>query len=540
MLKILESLGSIWSWVEGKLLWGLVLFTVYVSIILFLRMRKAIVFDPWMNLSQETPPDLGKGLADLLLFKIREIQNIHQKCIGQIGLWTPYHDVPVFQQDLDEDLRLLSSFDLGSGGEKTGKVMMFLFRLIRLMFQPTKLKGSIHQYGNDVLLQVTLERFKNQASGPRGTQVWYAKGKSAAPEQFPELVEEIAYQIYVELVGSSLFKSWRSFRDYTNGLEHYLAHKDIGKKKDLAAAQSLYQKALDEEPNNPAVCYNLGVLKYFSYEQEENEEAIEYFREAVLSGDPDLRVRAHSGLANALVQQYSRYCAGDANTPGEAILHAEQAIAIDPSSDVANKALGFAYHQQSEVDGLNEHTANQYRELAKTHYEKAFTRNPKYYEAYNNLGNLYLGWADKPPKGKRAERLAKAIKMCERALGVEPTYRLAYDNIGNAYFKLKNFCEAERYYKLALQYYPGYPEAINDLAMLYLTAGFPDRNFSQALTLHNQALSKPKLKETQKKKLCRAFHKSINSEPGSPDQFKLNPRLVESLQKSDCSCVPAV
>jgi tetratricopeptide (TPR) repeat protein len=539
-MKIFDFIESSWNWIQGKLLLGLALFFAYITITLFLRMRKAIVFEPWMNLSKDAPADLGKSLADLLLFKIREIQSIHQKCVRQIGLWTPYYDVPVFQQELDEDLRLLASFDLGNHGDKTGKLMMFLFRLIPLMFQPAKLKGSIHQYGDNVLLQVTLERFKPKDSAQRGALVWHVNGQAAMPEQFPGFVEDLAYQIYVDLVGSRLFKSWQSFRAYTNGLGHYLLFTDIHKAQDSSDACTLYEEALKEEPNNSASYYNLGVVRYFRYQQDENEKAIECFQRALQSSDLNLKAQAHSGLANALGQLHSRFRAGDSNTLPDAIFHALQAIEIDPSSDVANKALAFAYHQQSEVDDLPEAQAHQFRTLAIRHYQQAFNKNPKYYVAYNNLGNLYLEWAPKLPEGRKRQKcLKRAIAACEKALDIEPAYHHAYDNIANAYLTLGRFDQAERYYKQALQYAPNYPEAKNDLAMLYLTPDFAQKNFAKALTFHIQALCMPDVKATQKAKLCKAFQKKLSgdSETRIRDEFKQYPDQVQQLQTQECSCV---
>lgn len=545
MWEAIEWIKTIWGWFEANLIRGLALVVVYIVITLLRRTRKAILFEAWVNLSKDASADIGRSLADLLLFKIREVQSIHQKCIRQIGLWTPYYDVPVFQQEMDEELRLLASVELGNYGDKVSKLIMFLFRLMPIVLQPARLKGRIHQFGDEVLLQVTLENHKPKGSGEGKTRVWHVKGKAAASEQFPQFVEELAYQIYVDLVESTLFKSWQSFRAYTSGLMHYLAYTDINTDEDFSEADRLYQDAVKTEPNNAAAYYNLGVLKYFRYQQDENEKAIEYFQRALLSSDYRLKAQAHSGLANALCQRYHRFKTGDKQTLQDARYHALQAIEVDRSSDVANKALAFACHQLSEVKDMSDDEARGYRRQAIKHYKKACAKNPKYFIAHNNLGNLYLEWATKLAEGRKRQRcLKRAISACERALDIEPSYHHAYDNIGNAYFELGQFDKAERYYNLALQYSPHYAEAKNDLAGLFIARGLAQKDsdrgdFAKALSFHTQAISTPQIKDTQRMKLCGAFQQRLNGAPEIVDRFRQSyPTEVRRLQELGCCCVP--
>lgn len=545
MQEILELIKVIWRWIEVGLLLGLALIVIYSMTMLFLRMRKAVMFEAWVNLSKDTPQDIGRSLADLLLFKIREVQSIHQKCIRQIGLWTPYYDVPVFQPEMEKELRLLASVELGNYGDKMTKLMMFLFRLVPMVFQPAKLTGHIHQYGDEILLHVTLENYRQKGSRARKTLIWHVSGKALAPEQFPQLVEELAYQIYVDLVGSSLFKSWQGFRAYTIALRHYLAYTNINNDQDFDEADRFYQDAVKTEPNNAAAYYNLGVLRYFLYQHDDNEKAIEYFQRALLSSDYRLKAQAHSALANALSTRYHRFKAGNENTLRDAIYHAQEAIKLDPSSDVANKALAYASHQFSEIKNLPEDVAKEYRERAINHYKKAYQINPKYFIAYNNLGNLYLEWSAKQTQERQRKKyLELAIAACNQALIIEPSYHHAYDNIGNAYFALKQLDTAEEYYKRALQYNPKYPEAKNDLAMLYVTRGlkrkdFAQEEFAQALALHIEALSMPQMKETQRKKLCNAFQQRLDGKPLTIDQFRQSfPTDIKRLQELGCGCVP--
>jgi tetratricopeptide (TPR) repeat protein len=145
-------------------------------------------------------------------------------------------------------------------------------------------------------------------------------------------------------------------------------------------------------------------LKYCRYENDQNNKAIEFFNKALRSSDKILKGHAHSGLANALCQSCGRFKTGNVNTLREAKFHAEQGLKISPKSDVANKAMAYAYHQYSEIEDLEKSEREQSLNLAIKHYKKAFRKNPKHYIAYNNLGNLYLEYANNM-MGRRRRRV---------------------------------------------------------------------------------------------------------------------------------------
>jgi tetratricopeptide (TPR) repeat protein len=443
----------------------------------------------------------------------------------------------------DEDLQLLASVSWEITAKRLASLITFLFRLVPFVLQPAKLRGSIHRYGREIYFQVLLENYKPKGAKSRTTRVWETKGEAATPERFPILLDELAYQIYLELAGTDLYKSWQSFRAYANGLAHYLSYTDIPNDHDFKEAEKFYQEAIALEPNNPASFYNLGVLKYFRYEHDENEKAIELFRKALPSTDQRLKGHAHSGLANALTQRHHRFKVPNPDTLPEAGFHAEQAIAIAPKLDVANKALAFAYHQSSELENLPKNEADRFRQQAIKHYRKACRKNPKYHFAYNNLGNLYLEWAVKSLHGRKRQRILKrAIDACQHAVDIQPSYHHAYDNIGNAYLALDRLKEAEDHYRIALQYQPEYAEGKNDLAMLYLMKSFARYDPIQTLALHHEAISLSKMTTTQREKLCKGFQQRLKKAPKENVTSLLgtrHPALLQQLTQSHCSCLIA-
>lgn len=70
----------------------------------------------------------------------------------------------------------------------------------------------------------------------------------------------------------------------------------------------------------------------------------------------------------------------------------------------------------------------------------------------------------------KAGKLESAVEKLERILSEEPTFGKAYNHLGwlNE-TKFKNFNEAEKYYKLALQYAPEYTASYKNYAILLST-----------------------------------------------------------------------
>lgn len=68
--------------------------------------------------------------------------------------------------------------------------------------------------------------------------------------------------------------------------------------------------------------------------------------------------------------------------------------------------------------------------------------NPRHFIAHNNLGNLYLGWAQLTDNTTvRRKLLKQAIRECQAALKILPSYVFAHDNLANAHLGLGQFTE---------------------------------------------------------------------------------------------------
>ena len=396
-------------------------------------------------------------------------------------------------------------------------------------------------------LLATLDFYTPTKWRTSATSLWEVVQEKSTDEKVPEAVEELAFRIYLDLTREEIFKSWAGFRAYTNGLASYLSYVDLQRPADYQQAKIHYSEALELEPNNPAIRYSMGVLEYYQWDVDRNNEAIKNFQDAVAASQTHLRSYAHSGLANALLQKYSRYNIRDPRLLEDAVYHAQRAVEIDPELDMSNRALAFAYHQLSESQATSTDPAVRRlsatnRELAIQHYTRAFELNEQNYAAHNNLANLYLEWGTREAaedKVRSVKNLRRAIQECEATLVINPQYFLAFDNLGNAHLELGELEKAADSYKTALRYKPDYPEGTNDLGAIHLNKTFPGRNVPDALRYHQDALLLlPKPEQQQhRQKLCTLFGKRWLLHVADQPEAQLDPAMRQTLLDAHCTCV---
>jgi tetratricopeptide (TPR) repeat protein len=105
---------------------------------------------------------------------------------------------------------------------------------------------------------------------------------------------------------------------------------------------------------------------------------------------------------------------------------------VSQTSAVLINKTGIAYHQMMDL-----RTAQKY-------YEKAVKANPKYAEAWNNLGAVHYG----------QKRYKRAIGMYRKALEIAPNSASVHSNLGTAHFARKEYDRAIACYQRALELDP--------------------------------------------------------------------------------------
>ena len=203
-----------------------------------------------------------------------------------------------------------------------------------------------------------------------------------------------------------------------------LRHHNAG---DLETARNIYQKILQQEPDQPVALHFLGVL---AHQVDRNDVAVDLIGRAV-ANRPDY-AEAHGNLGLAL------HALGRLD---EAVASYEAALAIKPDFAECLYNLGNALHERGNQDE------------AVASYEKALSLNPDFAEAYDNLGNALRD------QGK----LDEAVASHRKAIAIDPDYAEAHNNLGNALQAQGKPDEAVASYRRAIALKSDYAEAHNNL-----------------------------------------------------------------------------
>ena len=89
MTNLLSQLKEALLWLEAALPLLAALLVVGAAARLYFRSRRQLVFEAWVNMAEGTGPDLGRSVADLLLFKLRFVKSIHDQSVRKLETWQP-------------------------------------------------------------------------------------------------------------------------------------------------------------------------------------------------------------------------------------------------------------------------------------------------------------------------------------------------------------------------------------------------------------------------------------------------------------------
>lgn len=191
-----------------------------------------------------------------------------------------------------------------------------------------------------------------------------------------------------------------------------------------------------------------------------------------------------------------------------------EAIKLDPDNAELN-------HQTAVVmRNLGEY------KLSLKYFEHALTLQPKYPEARNNLGTLYL------VMGKWDKAIACFKEAVSDILYNSPQF--AYNNMGYAYFKKGDYDKAIESYKLALKSSPSYTLCYSNLARAYEAKG----ELAEAVAAYRQCvfyfpkdsaahlgLAKALLSLGKKKEAKEELNLTIRADPAGPQAKEAKEKL---------------
>jgi DNA-binding winged helix-turn-helix (wHTH) protein/Tfp pilus assembly protein PilF len=251
----------------------------------------------------------------------------------------------------------------------------------------------------------------------------------------------------------------------------------------VPAAGLLNRPASLDKPNELVSMIEKADDAYFQYRFAENETAIELYQRSIRH-DPS-NVRAHAGLANALVQRVMRWPQGDA--PGartftkledalkagfvdqpkaqqvlrRAMRMAQRAVQLNPRDAAAQKALAFVNSARRDFDG------------ALSGYKLAVSLDPDAWGPMINIGDIL------EIQGRAAEAVPyfeKAYVTMTRVYGaqtvrVRPWHSELGIHIGDAYRARGQLKQSAQWYRKVLDSAPLHPAATGRLAGVLQQSG---------------------------------------------------------------------
>ncbi len=205
----------------------------------------------------------------------------------------------------------------------------------------------------------------------------------------------------------------------------------LADKQQLRAKESQLKQFISQNPRVAEAHLNLGNIYW---EEGRDGKPIRHYL-AAIKLNPNY-AEAYYNLGNVFFVQGEHE---------QAVQAYNKALEIKPGFAPAHNGLGNALIDEK-----------QYLKAVES-YQKAIQLEPNYKEANYNLCAAYV----------YAARYNEAISACLNSLKFTEDAR-AYNNLGNSYFRIKQFDEALRAYKKALELNPQLPEAHFNIAAISL------------------------------------------------------------------------
>ncbi|MDP6590132.1 MAG: tetratricopeptide repeat protein, partial [Alphaproteobacteria bacterium] len=228
-------------------------------------------------------------------------------------------------------------------------------------------------------------------------------------------------------------------------IEEGLAHHRAGRRE---AAEALYRRVLEIEPEQPDALHLLGVI---AHQRGMHGEAIENIQRAIAASATTARYH------NSLGEAYR--ASGEAE---QAMAAYRRALDLDPGHAQSHYNLGIALMSQTRL------------EEAIASFRRTLEIDPGDAKTHINLGNAF----------KKSARLDDAVACYREAVRLRPGDAGGHYNLGIALKLQGHLEEAVRCYRAALAIEPGSAKAHNNLAVALREQG----RFEEAIANYRGAL----------------------------------------------------
>lgn len=212
--------------------------------------------------------------------------------------------------------------------------------------------------------------------------------------------------------------------------------------------EKAYRKLLSENPANPDIYHQLGILYY---QQGKTRKAESFLKKAVELSPGSPEFLSNLGLVEMNLKNYK-----------EAIISYEKSLELRPDIPEILNSLANAYIGNDDLT------------KAEKLFEKLLLLKNDYPEAYYNFASFCMKKGDYP----------RALPLYEKAISLRPDYASAYNNMGNALAELKEYEKALSAFSKAVEIKSDFYEAYINMGNLFLAM---DR-IDEALETYSKAI----------------------------------------------------
>ena len=251
---------------------------------------------------------------------------------------------------------------------------------------------------------------------------------------------------------------------------------------ELSEAKTIYDKILQNNPNDPIALHFKGVI---AHQRKNNNEAEILIRKALVINPNYAEAQNNLGVVlkdlNKLDEAMSCYQKAVSIKPDyasgyynigvllkklgrldEAVVSYRKALVYNPGNADVHYNLGNTLTELGEF------------EEAIISFRKTVEINPHHAKGYNHLGNVIK------INGKPSE----AVSYYQKAIALKPNYAEAHSNLGATYKELRCLNEAELCYRKAIDINPTFTEALGSLGIILQGLG----RLSEAISFFRRAL----------------------------------------------------
>ena len=228
----------------------------------------------------------------------------------------------------------------------------------------------------------------------------------------------------------------------------------LAKRGELIEAEKIYNKILQNSPNNQEAKKGLAMLDQNLDSARPRQDQIDFVMSLYSSG----KIIEAIESINELVQKFpkepllyniSGACYLAAEMIQEALKSFKQAVELKEDYAAAQYNLGVTYRNLGQND------------FAMNCFKKAIDLNPAYPDAHNNLGLILL----------HDNKIVDAVEHFEWAVAYKPEFAVAHNNLGAALQELRKYEESIKSYEKAVEINPAYAQAHNNLGISFQIIG---------------------------------------------------------------------